>query len=66
MDRGWQAGVLKLLKNDHFKVFFSYLNPNPQFFVKVKEKFLLKLHEMIRMSHVIECPIVFIFLCNLG
>ena len=32
----------------------------------VKEWLLLKLHEMIIMSHAIKCPIVFIFLWNLG
>ena len=45
---------------------FSCLNHFPQFSGQVKEWFLLKLNEMIRISHVVECPIVFVLLCNLG
>ena len=29
-------------------------------FGQVKEKFMLKLHEMIRVLHVVACPIIFI------
>ena len=45
---------------------FSCLNPFRQFFRQVKEWLLLKLYEMIRMSYVVECPIVFVYLCHLG
>ena len=45
---------------------FSCLNPFLQFFRQVKGWLLLKSLEMIRMSHVVECRLVFRFLCNLG
>ena len=38
----------------------SCLGPVPQVFGQVKEWLILKLHEMIRVSHVIACPIFII------
>ena len=45
---------------------FSCLNPFLKFFRQVKGWLLLKSLEMIRMSHVVECRLVFRSLCNLG
>ena len=40
------------------------LSPFPHSFGQVKEWVILKLHEMIRVSHVVACPIVFVLLYN--
>ena len=44
--------------------FYSRLGLFPRAFGKVKESLILKLHEMIRISHVVACPIVFISFCD--
>ena len=51
-ERGWQGGVLKVMKNDHSFNVFSPLG------------LFLKLYEMIRMPRLVACPIVFILLCD--
>ena len=61
---GKPAGVLRLIKNAHFLIFLAvwvlFL------FGKVKEWLMLELHEMIKVSHILACTIVFILLCYLG
>ena len=37
-----------------------------QFFGQVKEWVIFNLHEMITMSHVVACPMVFILFCDRG
>ena len=37
-----------------------------QFFGQVKEWVIFKLHEMIRMSHAVACPMAFILFCDRG
>ena len=39
--------------------YFLLLGPFPQVFEEVKEKLMLELPKVIRMSHVVSCPIVF-------
>ena len=56
-DQSQWAGVLKVMKNDHFKIFFSGFGDFPQFFGQVKEKLLLELDKMIRVSQVVACQI---------
>ena len=57
---GRPAGVLRLIKNVHFLIFLAvwvlFL------FGQVKELLTLELHEMIKVSHILACPIVFILL----
>ena len=55
----WQAGVFKVMKNDHFSA-FSHFGSFPQVFRQVNECFISKLHKMIRLLHEVACPIVFI------
>ena len=43
-----------------FFIVFSRLCPFPQAFKQVKGWFILELHETIRVSHAVACPIVFI------
>ena len=61
---GRQAGVLRFIKNAHFLIFLGvwvlFL------FGQVKEWLILELHEMIKVSHILACPIVFILPCYLG
>lgn len=47
-DRDWLGGVLRLMKNVHFLVFFVV-------FGQVKEWFMLELHGMIIVPHVVAC-----------
>ena len=63
-DADWQGGLLKLMKNDHFFSIFSRLGPFPQVFGQVKRRFMLKLHKIIRVSHVVASSIVFILFCE--
>ena len=44
--------------------FYSRLGLFPRAFGKVKESLILKLHEMIRISHAVACSIVFISFCD--
>ena len=39
---------------------FGRLGPFPQVFGQVKEYLMIELHKIIRFSHVVACPIVFI------
>ena len=59
----WQGGVLKVIRNDFKKSFYKYfyqLGLFPQVFSQVNEWPILELYEMIRVSHVVVCPVVFI------
>ena len=56
----WQGGVFKVMKNDHFFNVFTSFDPFPQIFKQVNEWSILKLHEMIRVLHLVASPIVFI------
>ena len=51
---------LKLMKNDHFLVFFSAWAPFPQVFGQVKEWSILKLNEIITVLDLVACPIIFV------
>ena len=46
--------MLKLMKNDHFLVFLAVWVFFPKGFRQVKGWIKLKLHEMVRVSHVVE------------
>ena len=50
------------MKNDHFLVFLAVQVHFPKFLEKVKEWFMLKLHEMTRLLHIVVCSIVLLFL----
>ena len=65
-DQGCQGRVFKVMKNDHFLNIFRRLGPFPQFYEQVKEWFILELHEMIRVLHVVVFPIDFNLLWNRG
>ena len=41
-ERGWEGGVLKVIKNDHFFSVFSVVSPFPQVFGQVKEWIMLE------------------------
>ena len=57
--------MLKLMKNVNFFCIFSRLVPFPQLFRQLKEWLMLELHNIIRMSHVVVCPIIFyLFIFN--
>ena len=43
---------------------FNHLCPFPQVFRQVKEWLILELHEIIRVLHVVACPIDFSLLCD--
>ena len=45
---------------------FSRLSSFPQVFGQAQEYSILKLHEMIRMSQIFACPIIFTLVCDLG
>ena len=53
--------MLKLMKNHHFLVFLAVWVFFPQVFRQVKEWIKLKLHEMVRLLHVVTCPIGFVW-----
>ena len=60
----WAMLVGRSLQNyEKYSFFsaFSGLGPFPQALWEVKECLVLQLHEVIRVLHVILCPIVFIF-----
>ena len=54
------------MKNDHFLVFLAVLVLFPQVCGQVKEQLLLELHEMIRVSHAVACPMGFNLFCDRG
>ena len=56
--RDWQGEVLKHMKNDHFLIFWVRFS---LVFGLVKERLILECHEMIRVLHVVACPIHFYF-----
>ena len=62
-DFGRQAGVLKRLKMLNFKYFLAVRVLFNQVFSQVRKWLLLKLHEMIKVLHIVASPIVFIFFC---
>ena len=45
---------------------FNCLRPFPQDVGQVKERLILELHEMRRVSHVVACPMDFNLLCDRG
>ena len=60
-ERGRQGGVLKPMKKYNVYVFLAILVLSSKFLGRLKSD-LLDLHEMIRVSHVVGYPIVFILL----
>ena len=54
-----EEGVFKVMKNDHFLVLLSVWVLSPKFLCRLKW-LMLELHKIIRGSHVVACPIVFI------
>ena len=65
-DRGRQRGALKLMKNDHFFSICRRLGHFPQVFGQAKEWVILKLHEMIRVLHVVAWPMDYNLLYDQG
>ena len=59
-DQYWKGGMLKVMKNDQIFSIFSCFGLVPQVFGQVNNWFILEFHEMIRVVHVVACPIVFI------
>ena len=64
-DLGWQGQVLKIFKKCLFFSIFSTLGPILQIYWQVMEQFILEFHEIIRMSHVIACLVIFILFYDL-
>ena len=60
-DPYWQGGVLKLMKNGHIFSIFSRFGLFLQVFEQVIGWPILELYKMIRVLHVVSCPIVFIW-----
>ena len=59
---GLQGKVLKFMKNAQLaQSAFSRLGHFPQVCRQVKQLPILELHEMIRVPHVVVCPICFYF-----
>ena len=46
------------MQNDHFLNIFINFGLFPHVFGQVKEKLMLKLHKIIRVSHIVAWPIV--------
>ena len=62
----WSAGCsARLLKNAQSLVFITVWIIFLEDFGQIKEWLILELYEMIKVSHLFACPIVFIFLANL-
>ena len=59
-DRYWQGGVFKRMKNYHFLNTFSCFGVLTQVFGRVNDWSILGVHKMIRVLHVVACPLVFI------
>ena len=51
--------MLELMKNDQFLVFLAVWVLFPKFLGRLRSG-LLELHKIIRLSHVVTCPVVFI------
>ena len=66
LETGLAGSNAKTYQKWSFLGILSYFVLFPQFLGQVNEKLPLKLHEVVRMSHVVEYPIVFNSLCNLG
>ena len=58
--------MFKVLKNDHIFSIFSRFAPYPQVFGQVNEWLIVGLHEMIRVPHVVACPMYSNLLCDQG
>ena len=58
--------MFKVIKNDHIFSIFSRLAPYPQVFGQVNEWLIVGLHEMIRVPHVVACPMDFNLLWDRG
>ena len=54
-------GLLQVMINDHFFSIFGYFGLFLQVFGQVIELSILEFHEMIRVPHLVACPIVLIF-----
>ena len=64
-DEGQQGKFIKSYKAQIYKKlsftgFFTRLGTFPQVFRHVKMWLILELHEIIRVSHLVTCPVVFI------
>ena len=55
-EQRWEGGVFKVMIIDHFLVL--------QVFGKVKEWFIFEVCEMIRVLHLVACPVGFNLLCD--
>ena len=64
--RNWQGGVFKFVENDHFLNIFINFGLFPQDFGQVKEKLMLELHKLIRVSHIVAWSIVLLLFYEWG
>ena len=60
-DSFWQRGLLKVMKNDQILSIFIHFGHFPQVFGQVNKQLILKVHEMVRVLHVVARPILLIF-----
>ena len=58
----WQGGVFKVMKNDHFLNIFVSFGLFLRVFGQVNEWSILKLHEMIKVLHIVLYKFVFFYL----
>ena len=59
-ERSWQEEVLRFMKNDQFLVFLAVWVLFPMFMGRLMYGWsIIKLHEMIKVLHVVACPIIF-------
>ena len=58
--------MFKVIKNDDIFSIFSRLAPYPQVFGKVNECLIVGLREIIRVPHVVTCPMCSNLLCDQG
>ena len=65
-DLNWEAGVLKLKNKCSILNLFRGLGYFPQISGQVKEWIMLELHGMIRVTHIVACPVTHILLCGRG
>ena len=65
-ERGWQRGVFKVMKNDLFLVFLVIWVLFSKFLGMFKGWLMIQLHKIIRASHAIGCPIVFLLFYEWG
>ena len=60
-DQSWQGLVLKFMKKKSFLGIFSRLGFFHSVFGQVRVWFISELHEMMKVSHIVAFPIVFLY-----